>query len=275
MQDRRDRSAKSTVVEASTPPRMTEHPTPPDPGRPRAAADARSGAGAAETGERIQMIITAAEQAAAGIIDDAEAQARRCLDGARARADRIAAERAARTWSLTDDLIDRVEAVKQQSDDLLRALEEARRAVEGALPRQQPAEPQVEQQPHYSPPTLVEEPRQSDRWAEPRQPPQPQHYEPPPPQPPPEQPPPQQQVPWPPQHHQPPPPPQQPSQPPPPQHHQPPPSRSGPPSEGARLLATQMAVAGSDRAEIESRLQHEFGIGETGPILDSILGTER
>jgi hypothetical protein len=49
----------------------------------------------------------------------------------------------------------------------------------------------------------------------------------------------------------------------------------GPPSEGARLLATQMAVAGSNRAEIESRLQHEFGIRDTGPMLDSILGPGR
>jgi len=47
------------------------------------------------------------------------------------------------------------------------------------------------------------------------------------------------------------------------------------PSEGARLLATQMAVAGSNREEIQSRLSHEFGIHDTGPMLDAILGLER
>ena len=45
-------------------------------------------------------------------------------------------------------------------------------------------------------------------------------------------------------------------------------------SEGARILATQMAVAGSDRAEIEHRLRNEFGIEDAAPILDGILGPE-
>jgi hypothetical protein len=44
--------------------------------------------------------------------------------------------------------------------------------------------------------------------------------------------------------------------------------------DGARLLATQMAVAGSGRAEIDSRLRNEFGIEDTGPMLDAILGEE-
>jgi hypothetical protein len=36
-----------------------------------------------------------------------------------------------------------------------------------------------------------------------------------------------------------------------------------------------MAVAGNSREEIEGRLQHEFGIRETGPMLDAILGPAR
>ncbi|HVS99114.1 MAG TPA: hypothetical protein VHE08_01220 [Solirubrobacterales bacterium] len=44
---------------------------------------------------------------------------------------------------------------------------------------------------------------------------------------------------------------------------------------GARLLATQMAVSGSSRAEIEARLREGFAIADTGPILDAILGPER
>jgi nicotinic acid mononucleotide adenylyltransferase len=48
--------------------------------------------------------------------------------------------------------------------------------------------------------------------------------------------------------------------------------RSG--SAGARLLATQMAVSGARRAEIEERLRNGFEIEDTGEILDAILGPE-
>lgn len=50
------------------------------------------------------------------------------------------------------------------------------------------------------------------------------------------------------------------------------PRRSG--SAAARLLATQMAVSGADRAEIEARLRNGFDIEDTGEILDAILGPE-
>lgn len=43
---------------------------------------------------------------------------------------------------------------------------------------------------------------------------------------------------------------------------------------GARLLATQMAVSGSSREEIEQRLRNRFEIEDTNPILDAILGPE-
>jgi len=45
-------------------------------------------------------------------------------------------------------------------------------------------------------------------------------------------------------------------------------------SAAARLLATQMAVSGSSRAEIEKRLQKGFEIEDTSEILDAILGPE-
>lgn len=45
-----------------------------------------------------------------------------------------------------------------------------------------------------------------------------------------------------------------------------------PPSEGARLLATQMAVAGASREEILARLHDEFGIDDPGPLVSGILG---
>ncbi len=48
--------------------------------------------------------------------------------------------------------------------------------------------------------------------------------------------------------------------------------RSG--SAGARLLATQLAVSGASRAEIEQRLHSNFDIEDTSEILDAILGPE-
>jgi hypothetical protein len=43
---------------------------------------------------------------------------------------------------------------------------------------------------------------------------------------------------------------------------------------GARLLATQMAVSGSSREEIATRLRSGFEIDDTDAILDAILGPE-
>jgi hypothetical protein len=43
---------------------------------------------------------------------------------------------------------------------------------------------------------------------------------------------------------------------------------------GARILATQMAVSGSSREEIEQRLRSGFEIEDAGEILDAILGPE-
>lgn len=50
------------------------------------------------------------------------------------------------------------------------------------------------------------------------------------------------------------------------------PARGG--SAGARLLATQMAVSGSSRGEIEQRLRSGFEIKDAAAILDAILGPE-
>jgi hypothetical protein len=50
------------------------------------------------------------------------------------------------------------------------------------------------------------------------------------------------------------------------------PSKQG--SAAARLLATQMAVSGSSRKEIEMRLRSGFEIEDAGEILDAILGPE-
>jgi len=129
---------------------------------------------AAEAAERLAAIVEAAERAASSVIDDAEEQAHRHLEEARARADRIVAER-------------------------LRAL-----ADELDPPAGEPGEP------HLKPVEAAPEPAS--------------------------------------------------------------PSRAG--SAGARLLATQMAVSGSSREEIEQRLRSGFDIEDTSEILDAILGPE-
>ncbi len=45
-------------------------------------------------------------------------------------------------------------------------------------------------------------------------------------------------------------------------------------SSAARLLATQLAVSGSTRQEIEARLRNGFEIEDADEILDAILGPE-
>jgi len=77
-------------------------------------------------GERIQVIIEAAEKAAAGIIEDADAQASRYIDTSRQRADVLADERVRVMSDLTDTLIRQAEMVRRQSDELLGALDSAR-----------------------------------------------------------------------------------------------------------------------------------------------------
>jgi hypothetical protein len=216
-------------------------------------------------GERIQVIIEAAEKAAAGIIEDADAQAHRYIEASRERADVLADERVRVMSDLTDTLIRQAEMVKRQSDELLSALDSARNELANRIgqemstgsqsganqppPLGQPGEPA--RVPHLQP---VESARPGLQAVAPAG--EPQATPQPPPQPPPA---PVQQ-----QGSAPPPPPQPMSQ----------PAAGGgtSASDGARLLAAQMAVAGSSRQEIEARLRDEFGIEDATPILDGILG---
>jgi vacuolar-type H+-ATPase subunit H len=248
---------------------MEDHPTPPggEGYEPETRSPLREPVGSA--GERIQVIIEAAEKAAAGIIEDADAQARRYIDASRQRADALADERVRVMSDLTDTLIRQAELVRRQSDELLAALDSARGELAGRIGQElsagspalgeaparladQPsAAPQVSGVPHLQP---VETERPSLQAVQPAPEPQPQQSssEPPP---------------------APPGPGATPSATPPASA---PPTSSATggtsPSDGARLLAAQMAVAGSSREEIETRLRDEFGIQDAGPILDGILG---
>jgi hypothetical protein len=131
----------------------------------------------AGTAERLAAIVEAAEQAASKVIDDAEEQARRQLQEAGTRADRIVAER---LRALADELDPPSE--RRTAEPHLRPVETA-------------AEPEVARD-----------------------------------------------------------------------------GRSG--AAGARLLATQMAVSGASRAEIEQRLRTGFDLTDTSEMLDAILGPE-
>jgi hypothetical protein len=138
------------------------------------------------TAERIATIIEAAEQAASGVIDDAEEQARHHIAEATAEANRIAAER---LRAIADELDPPAPVAPERPERRLRPVGEVR----------------------PEPPAPMEAPPPSA-----------------------------------------------------------PPRRSG--SAGARLLATQMAVSGSSREEIEARLRSGFEIEDTSEILDAILG---
>ena len=214
--------------------------------------------GAGSVGTRIESILDAAERAAIGIREDAQEWAGRYLEESRRKADDIAAERIQEISALTDNLVSRARAVAQQSDELIAALDDAgRRALNNARPGS-PA-------PAAAPPPAA---------AAAQPPPVPQQAPPPPPP----AAPPKTQVERPPAAQQAPPPQAPPplrEEPPPPSAPEPPPAAQPAPSaprvsEGARLLATQMAVAGSTRDEISWRLREEFGIQDSTAILDEI-----
>jgi outer membrane biosynthesis protein TonB len=246
--------------------------------------------------------LEAAEEAAAGIRVDAEERAGRYLSAAREKADEIAEERIRQISDLTDTLVDRVRSVARQSDELIAALDDAGRKVQGTAGEAQtqqlpydampPAAPYAgaPQQPVPPPPAPAAYPPPQAPPPPPAQPiypppaaypqaPQPPAPVPPAPAPPYQPPAPPAPVPGPAPAPPPEPLPEPLPEPPPPE---PPPAAEERPtrvtrpdrnpgvSDGARLLATQMAVAGSDRDEIAHRLQEEFGVRDSTAILDEI-----
>lgn len=243
------------------------------------AEQASAGAARGSVGERIESVLDAAERAAVGIREDAEEWARRYAEESRRKADQMAADRIKEISALTDSLVNRARAVAEQSDELIAALDDAGRRMIGQ-PRggerspqpaatngpgqQAPAAPPRDSAPPPAPPAAP--PPQVPAAAAPAPAAQP------PPEPPPEAPEPA-PAPYAPPPSAPAPEPDPPAAPPPE-----PPAAEAPRSggkapavsEGARLLATQMAVAGSTRDEIAWRLREEFGIEDASAILDEI-----
>jgi vacuolar-type H+-ATPase subunit H len=196
------------------------------------------------TAARLAEIVATAEKAAKQVIDEAEQEARSRLIDAREEADRIVADRLAGLAELTEEISAQAEALRRQSEALQRALAEAKAELGGseslggsALMGRRRSEEDDEAEAEGPEARKPAGPALSivGSIAEEK--------------------------------------------------------REaaaldgaagvpGAPGEktstpaGARLLATQMAVSGSSRAEIEARLRNGFAIKDTGAILDAILGPE-
>lgn len=249
--------------------------------------------------QRVQEVFDAAERAAATIVEEAEEQARHEVDEARREADQVTLERVRLMASLTEGLLEKADTIRRQSDVLVEALDSAIATLErSSVPEEQPkppsrqgsvdrpagpdraatgepepvaaaegaAEPNVESvQPPEAPQAEPEAESRPEKGINRGESASPQRADPlealreriatsmrsrtaaavsrPEPESPPG--PPAAVV----------------------------PERRGGDgvSDGARLLATQMAVAGSSRDEIEARLREDFGIDDAGAILDGVV----
>jgi cell division septum initiation protein DivIVA len=84
----------------------------------------------ADTTQRLQEIVEAAERAAESVIDDAEVQARRYLAEARREADRLAEGRLAELSDLIDSLLSQAISLRREAERLQATLEEARGRID-------------------------------------------------------------------------------------------------------------------------------------------------
>lgn len=194
----------------------------------------RSGRHDPATAERVTSIIEAAERAAAALIDKADANAKRYLAEAEAEADRLAAARLEDLVATTDSLVAQAEAIRRESERLLEGL---RRTGAQAGDEEAVADGPAAPRKHLA--AVPSEPPSNGARSGPESFQSAADASDPDPEP------------------------------------TAPRAgrRSGNPA-AARLLATQMAVSGSSREEIEARLRSGFEIEDTAPIIDAILGPE-
>ena len=246
---------------------------------------------AGDASQRVHSIVSAAESEAAGLLRDAEreadlirregqAEAERILDEARIRADDLVNERMHRISELSDGIVeqtemlfDRMDAadhVRRQLDGLLRSLGEAAEAVSREAAARRPAA-----RPTH---TASRTPAPAPRRAAPAPPPRAAEPLPPAPRPEPVSRPYREPAPA-------PAPPPEPRRPEPLRRAPAPVSRAdnGPRADdpgdarfdGARLVALQMAVAGSTREEVHAELQRAFRLDDPSSILDDVFGARR
>ena len=227
---------------------------------------------AGDASQRVHAIVSAAESEAAGLVRDAEREAELIRREAQAEADAIVAERLQLLADLSDGIIERTEAlfdridaaghVKRQIDDLLRSLGEAAENVsrEAGIRRSTPRpaahapRPPVAPTPRTTaahaprpaaPPVRPVAPAPAPAPAPRRQPAPTAHVRRPEPVP---------------------------SAPEPPRRGD---DKSDARFDGARLVALQMAVAGSTREEVHSELQRAFRLADPAAVLDDVFGGPR
>jgi hypothetical protein len=230
---------------------------------------------AGDASQRVHAIVSAAESEASGLVRDAEREAELIRREAQAEADAIVAERLQLLADLSDGIIERTEAlfdrldaaghVKRQIDDLLRSLGEAAENVSREAGIRRPASRPAAHT-HTARPSVPPAPRA------------PAAHTPVPATPPPVRPVAPAPAPAP-----------APRREPAPTAHvrrpeavpsTPEPSRrvddkSDARFDGARLVALQMAVAGSTREEVHSELQRAFRLADPSSILDDVFGGPR
>jgi hypothetical protein len=187
-----------------------------------------------------ESALRAAERAAAGIRDDAQEWARRYKEESRKQANELTSERVRELSELTDSLMTRLDAAARQAEELISTLEETGRRLlnsEGRspeAPRLNRPGAEVEEEPERAFKRAAGDGKGSRKkpWLPPGA---------------------------------------EPRVPEPVNSAPPRPARGDPTvSEGARLLATQMAAVGGKRDEVASRLREEFGIQDPAAILDEI-----
>ena len=236
---------------------------------------------AGDASQRVQSIVSTAETEAAGLLRDAEREAElirreaqaegdRIVDEARRRADELVAERMQLLADMSDGIVERTEVlfdridatghVKRQFDDLLRSLGEAAENVAREGGGRRPATRSSVHVPrssaHTARPAASHTPRPASTPVRPVAPtpaaaPAPRRE-----------------------------PAAAPVRRPEPVQSAPEPARrvedhSDARFDGARLVALQMAVAGSTREEVHSELQRAFRLSDPSSILDDVFGGPR
>lgn len=99
-----------------------------------------------DTAERLEAIVEAAERAAEGVINDAEAQARRYLAQARSDADRLALDRTEELSDLIASLLGQAMTLREEAERLQVTLENASARLVGHV-----AEPPAPAPPAHQP----------------------------------------------------------------------------------------------------------------------------
>jgi vacuolar-type H+-ATPase subunit H len=192
------------------------------------------------TAARLAEIVAAAERAAKQVIDEAEAEARSRLSDAHEEAERIVTERLAGLAELTDEINAQAEALKRQATELQRALAQAKAGLGESGTAEPPAPTGRRASDLESEEDFVPAQNGDRKPLGPALSIVGSRLD------------------------------EGPGDAPEPGDES---ADNGTPA-GARLLATQMAVSGSSRAEIEARLRNGFAINDTRAILDAILGPE-